>query len=264
MERITSRQNPRVKMLLALRKPEQRRRNQRFLVEGFRELDRAIQNHFSVECIFFSEHFSKKIPASWNAFSSIELSEEVFEKVSGRENPDGVLAVVHMPETPLPNALPENALIVVAEQIEKPGNLGAMLRSCESAGVDYFILAEPLTDLWNPNAIRASQGAIFGIPIAIARNEDVASFLEHEGVQVFATTPHTKNLYWNQEYQKSTAFLMGNEHAGLSDFWLQRATMPIAIPMKGATSDSLNVNVSLTLCLYEALRVRQNPSKKNL
>jgi TrmH family RNA methyltransferase len=235
-----------------------------FLVEGYRELSRAMDNDIPMDGIFFCEKFFKDL-APWDLIQRTEskniqicqVSDEVFEKISCRENCDGILGLAKFWHLDFPHVkLSNNALILVAESIEKAGNLGALMRSAESAGTDVLILCNPVTDIFNPNVIRASQGAVFSLPTVVTGNEETLEFLGANAVQIFATTPSAKNIYFHENFTSPTAIVVGSEHGGLSDFWLKNdRVMPIALPQKGM-SDSLNVNDAAAIVLYEAVRQR--------
>jgi TrmH family RNA methyltransferase len=259
MEPITSRRNPRILELVRLRRPDVRREMGRFLVEGRRESLRAHRNSLEILGIFATAAALKE----WDELEELArsaplfpVSDSVFEKISARENPDGLLCVAATPPNRFPAALPPDALVVVAERLEKPGNLGALLRTMEAAGCDLLILADPLTDLWNPHAIRASQGAIFAVPAVTCSSGEALRFLRANGVTVVATAPAAPRSYWDALPAGPLAIVAGNEHDGLGNFWLNAADLAVHIPMRGGTSDSLNVTTATALCLYEALRRR--------
>lgn len=264
MEIITSRQNDRVKFLCKLRDHIKRNRYGMFLVEGYRELSRAMDNNITMDTIFFCEKFFKDL-VQWDLIRRAEsknvqicqVSTEVFEKISCRENCDGILGLAKFWHLDFSHVkLSKNALILAAESIEKAGNLGALIRSAESVGVDVLILCNPVTDVFNPNVIRASQGAVFSLPTVVTSNEKALEFLEANAVQIFATTPSAKNIYFHENFTSPTAIIVGSEHAGLSDFWLKNdCVTPIALPQKGM-SDSLNVNDAAVIVLYEVVRQR--------
>jgi TrmH family RNA methyltransferase len=235
-----------------------------FLVEGYRELARAMANNISVDTIFFCEKLFRGL-SQWDLIQRAEdkniqvcqVSDGVFEKISCRENCDGILGLAKFWHLDFPHVkLSKNALILVAESIEKAGNLGALMRSAESAGVDVLIVCNPVTDIFNPNVIRTSQGAVFSLPTVVTSNEKTLEFLGANAVQIFATTPSAKNIYFHENFTSPTAIIVGSEHAGLSDFWLKNASVtPIALPQKGM-SDSLNVNDAAVIVLYEVVRQR--------
>ncbi len=260
-EFIQSRQNPRIQALVRLRERAERRLRGAFLVEGFREISRAGKLDELCFCpkFFKNENAADLIRTATAAGARVfELSESAFEKVSGREGADGLLAVVQTWETALDKlALPENPLVLVVEAVEKPGNLGALFRVADSAGCDAIICCDPITDIFNPNVVRTSQGALFSMPCAVASTPEVSAFLETKKISVFATTPAAKEMYWNFNYAGATAILLGSEKDGLSDFWLTAGGADkIAIPQLGL-SDSLNVATAGAICLFEAVRQRR-------
>lgn len=262
MKAITSRQNPTVKYLGELKDRKFREQEQCFLVEGFREVQRALESGKTVKALYFSQdtkpEFLKNLSAIAKAkgIPMIELSSPVFEKLTHREHPDGCMAVVEMWGLGIESlSLSTQPLLIVAEGLEKPGNLGALMRTAEGAGVDALFLCDPKVDIYNPNVIRASQGALFSLPMAVLQPEDLNHFLKAKNIQIVATSPEAKELYWDTNYILPTAILVGNEHSGLSDFWSLNA-QHVCIPMAGK-SDSLNVHSAATLVLYEALRQRR-------
>lgn len=261
---ITSKQNDRIKFLCKLRDRVKRNRYKMFPIEGTRELSRALDAHVEITTIFFCEKFfgggSQRhliATAEGKNISLCEVSADVFEKISNRENCDGVIALASFWQTPLENVkLSPNPLLLVAEGIEKAGNLGALMRSAESAGVDALILCDPVTDIFNPNVIRASQGAVFALPIAVASNGETLEFLGKNSIGVFATAPSAKAPYFGEDFTGKTAIAVGSEHGGLSEFWLKNAAIKkISLPQMGAC-DSLNVNDAAVVVLYEVLRQR--------
>ena len=277
-EKISSRQNPHVRRLAELRERAARTESGLFLLEGLRELERAAANGIEfVEFLFCPElvrnPLAEKIFASARerlAPSAIfELSRPAFEKISYRDRPEGVIAVARMREHTLATlpafgegkggAVP---LFLVAESVEKPGNLGALARVADSAGCTALICCgDAGTDVYNPNAIRASQGTLFSVPIAVAPAREVRDWLFAHGVTIFATAPAAEKIYWDCDFRVPAAVLMGTEATGLSDFWLgeknaDSRVVPVAIPQLGA-ADSLNVSVAASVCLFEALRQRK-------
>jgi TrmH family RNA methyltransferase len=256
MERIESGKNPRIGRLTRLRRARERRRLGQFLIEGRRECGRAVANGWELlELYGTAAAFAEGLLPCRSAFL---LPDGLFSKVSARENPDGILATAPIPHCILPQSLPPDALILVAESLEKPGNLGALLRSVEAAGCKLLLLTDPLTDIWNPNVVRASQGAIFAVPMAICAAEEAIRFLRQNGVRIVAATPSAERCYWDSLPGGPLAIVVGNEHNGLTARWLRDADLTVHIPMGGDTSDSLNVSVAAALLLYEALRRRKN------
>ena len=261
---IQSRQNDQIKNLVKLRERKYRDRQERFLVEGMRELGHALNSGHELETIYYCpEYFptdqhtqlihktrSNKEP------QLVRVSKEAFAKATYREGPDGLIAVAKQQAHSIQELnVSANPLLLILEGIEKPGNLGAILRSADGAGADAIILVDCLLDLYNPNAIRASQGVFFSVPIVNAEKSYLIKWLSDKQIQCFATTPDTTKLHWSADYKAPTAFLFGNESKGLSQFWLDQAKQQIRIPMAGK-ADSLNVSASVAICLYEARRQR--------
>lgn len=269
---ITSRQNPRILRLVRLRERSSREREGVFLLEGLREIERAVTGGIRITEFYFCPEQIRSRPAQLIAEkmrqivpeeNCFELSASAFEKISYRDKPEGVLAVAEMRKHTL-DALPqphpgEAPLYLVAESIEKPGNLGALLRTADSAGCTALICCGAGTDVYNPNAVRASQGTLFSMPLAIAPAETVYTWLRERNVAVFATTPDAEKLYWNCDFRQSCAILLGTEATGLSPFWLEnpeaKSVIPVAIPQRGL-ADSLNVSMAAGICLFEAVRQR--------
>ena len=272
-EKITSRQNPRVQRLVRLRERASRVAEGVFLLEGLRELERALASGIEFTEFYFCPEFIRNPLAekiflkAQNALPDsviVELSRPAFEKVSYREKPEGVLAVAKMRTHALEDIrVPAGAapLFLVAESIEKPGNLGALLRTADSAGCTALICCGNAgTDIYNPNAIRASQGTLFSVPLAVASTEAVYAWLHELGVKIFATAPAAEKIYWECDFRVPAAILMGTEATGLTDFWLGenagKDIVPVAIPQCGL-ADSLNVSMAATICLFEAVRQRK-------
>ena len=187
-----------------------------------------------------------------------EVSEEVYAKIAMREGTEGVIAEVRTPERRLEElALPQRPLVVVLESVEKPGNLGAVLRSADAAGADAVLFCDPLTDLWNPNLIRASIGAVFTVPCVACSSAEAIAFLKARGIRILTAQLQDSSLYYDCDMTAGTALVMGTESTGLSEAWRAAADAHIRIPMLGAL-DSLNVSVSAAILLFEAVRQRQN------
>ena len=197
----------------------------------------------------------------WNGgrqTKGIEVSEEVYAKIAMREGTEGVIAEVRMPERRLEDLpLPRNPLVVVLERVEKPGNLGAVLRSADAAGADAVLVCDPLTDLWNPNLIRASVGAVFTVPCAACSSAEAIAFLKARGIRILTAQLQDSSLYYDCDMTVGTALVMGTESTGLTGQWREAADAHIRIPMLGRL-DSLNVSVSAAILLFEAVRQRQH------
>jgi RNA methyltransferase, TrmH family len=248
---ITSGENPRIKSALRLRKSRERRRAGLFLAEGPREVERAIAAGLVVREVFHSPELlpdwdTSAVPPGVRTEAVIG---RVLARLSYRSDPEGVIAVVEAPESALPA---DSTLLLVAVGIEKPGNLGAMARTADAAGADALLIADTNTDPWNPNAIRASTGAVFSLPMVAATRTEV-SRLPHRKVAAVLGAPaaHT-----DLDYIGPTAFLIGAEDEGLTDGWRAIADEQVQIPMRGRTADSLNASTAAAVLLFEAVRQR--------
>jgi TrmH family RNA methyltransferase len=243
---ITSLENPRVREVVRLRKARERRREGVFIAEGVREVERALAAGLVLRQIF---HAPELLP-DWAPGTSVEeVSARVLAKMSYRDEPEGLLAVFETPS----RAIPAGAtLLVVAVGIEKPGNLGAIARSADAAGADGLLVAEGEVDPWNPNAIRASTGSVFTLPIVAATRDEVAALEQQKVAAVLgAATRHT-----DADLTAPTAFLVGAEDTGLDAAWRETADLQVEIPMSGAAADSLNASAAAAVLLFEAVRQR--------
>jgi TrmH family RNA methyltransferase len=186
----------------------------------------------------------------------ITVSRAVFEKISYRDNPDGWLAVFPIPQVSLADLeVSDLPLILVAESVEKPGNLGAILRTADAAHADALLVCDPRVDLWNPNVVRASRGAVFSVPTLECENASALAWLKRREIRVLAATPSAREIYSDVDLRQPTAIAVGTEDEGLTEFWMSNADVRIRIPMMGKVN-SLNVSVSTALILYEAVRQR--------
>lgn len=256
-EYITSSANPKFKRLIALlQKSSERRESALFTVEGVREISHCIEAGYKPDCIFFCPDIvSEEILPQCRHFS---LSAGLYAKAAYREGTEGAIGVFQAVEHPLSSLhLKDNPLIAVLESVEKPGNLGAVLRTCDAAGADALIICDPRTDLYNPNLIRASIGAVFTVPTAVCTTEQAITFLKSKGIRILTAQLQDSSLYYDCPMTKGTAIVMGTEATGLSDKWRQAADAHIRIPMLGKL-DSLNVSVSAAILLYEAVRQRND------
>ena len=258
MELISSAQNPKVKRLLELQqKSSERRKHGLFVVEGRREVERCIQKGYQIDSLFWCpEIFGAEEPAA-NGARVFEVSATIYNKVAYRGGTEGIIAEVKTREHTLQDLrLPDSPLIVVLERVEKPGNLGAILRSADAAGADAVIVCDPLTDLYNPNLIRSSTGAFFSVPCVACTSAECIAFLKQHTIRILTAQLQDSSLYYDIDMRQPTAIVMGTEATGLTDQWRQAADAHIRIPMLGIT-DSLNVSVSAAILLYEAVRQRQ-------
>ena len=268
---LTSPQNPRIKTLLQLeQKSSERRRAGLFVVEGQRELHHCLVSGLGVESVFWCREL---VPADFETavlaeveraagrtgvpFRSVEVSRGVYEKIAYRGSTEGVVAVVRDRRLTLADLpVKEHPLIVVLERVEKPGNLGAILRSADAAHADAVVVCDSLTDLYNPNLIRSSIGAIFTVPCVACSTEECIAYLKAHGIRILTAQLQDSHLYYDTDMTCGTAIVMGTESTGLTDTWRRVADAHIRIPMLGQL-DSLNVSVSTAILLFEAVRQRR-------
>ena len=259
-EQITSFQNPKVKNLLLLQEKSSARREQGlFVVEGRRELEHCIEAGYKVRSVFYCPEIADVPSFSGLSRESlvIEVPAQLYRRIAYREGTEGIIAEVEAKQLSLTDLqLPENPLIVVLESVEKPGNLGAVLRSADAAGASAVIVCDPLTDLYNPNLIRASIGAVFTVPVVAASSAEVIRFLKGRGIAILTAQLQDSSLYYDTDMRRGVAIVMGTESTGLTQAWRQAADAHIRIPMLGRL-DSLNVSVSAAILLFEAVRQRQ-------
>ena len=257
---ITSVQNPKVKKLLLLQqKSSERRKEGLFVVEGRRELEHCVEAGYAIDTVFYCEELSlEPLPADfWGAQHVYAVSRAVYEKIAYRGSTEGVVAEVKSRQLSLSQlSLGEHPLLVVLERVEKPGNLGAVLRSADAAGADAVIVCDPLTDLYNPNLIRSSIGGIFSVPCVACTSAECIAFLKEKGIRILTAQLQDSHLYYDTDMTAGTAIVMGTEATGLTDQWREAADAHIRIPMLGRL-DSLNVSVSAAILLFEAVRQRQ-------
>ena len=261
---LTSLQNQRVKAVVGLRQRSDRDEHGEMIVEGYRELKRALDNRhfpkavFYCPALFMGANESSLLERAREAGAeTIECSAPVFEKMSYRDRPEGLLAVASQVRRTLADLqVPAQPLIVVAEAIEKPGNLGTILRTADAAGVHAVIVCDRCTDINNPNVVRSSIGTIFSVPVAEASTAETLVWLRERHVRILAATPHTDRDYYDVDLRPGTAIVVGTEQYGLSEQWMTQADLKVRIPMLGQ-ADSLNVAAATTILLYEAVRQRR-------
>lgn len=264
LEPITSLQNPRVKQVVRLRKRRERDERQILLIEGYRELLRAAETGYALHTLYVSpdwflgDNEPELIDRHEAAGAEIvPCSKEVFAKMSYRDRPDGLLGAGPYLDTSLNSLNPKpNGLYLIAESIEKPGNLGTLLRSADAAGVAALIVTDPQTDLHNPNVVRASVGTLFTVPVATCPTAEGIDWLRRHGIRSFAATPDTEDLIYDMDLTGGCALVVGAEQYGLTDTWLAGADERVRIPMAGR-ADSLNVAAAATILLFEAVRQRR-------
>lgn len=258
---ISSLQNPAIKNVVKLSKSKERKEQQLFVIEGARELSHACSGGYQVESVYvFRDMFAKtKYPdvlARIDDSRIFDISQAVFEKIAYRENSDGIIAIAKPKLHSLDQLhVSENPFVIVLESVEKPGNLGAILRTADAAAVDALIVCDPQTDLYNPNVIRSSIGTIFTVQTAVCSSREALDWLEQHHIVSFAAELQASEFYHTVDFRSPSAIVMGTEADGLTHFWLQHTKKRIKIPMRGKI-DSLNVSVSTAILTFEAMRQR--------
>ena len=258
IDNLSSASNPKIKELLLLKERSRQRREQSlFVVEGVREVSAAIKAGYDIESIFFLPHSEgEELALKVAAKHIFSLTQPLYAKVAYREGTEGIIAVVKYIERRLSDIrLSENPLIIVLESVEKPGNLGAVIRTADGVNADAVIVCDPLTDIFNPNIIRSSLGGVFTRNVCACSSEDAYEWLTQNNIRIFATELQASKWYYDSDLSGATAVVMGSESFGLKSFWRERAIERIKIPMYGEI-DSLNVSVSTAVICYEALRQR--------
>lgn len=261
MEKITSLQNTRIKNIVKLGKAKERKEQDLFILEGARELTLALSVGYKADSVFVCpELFTKTdYPHVLDSITEdliYEVSQQVFEKVAYREGSDGLIALMKPKQHSLVDlSIKSNPFIIILEAVEKPGNLGAILRTADAAQVDAVIVCDPQTDVYNPNAIRSSVGCIFTVPVAVCSSTEALAWLKQQGITSYAAELQASEWYQDVNYTTPSAIVMGTEADGLTDFWLNNADKRIKIPMRGKI-DSLNVSVSTAVITFEAMRQR--------
>jgi len=260
MTTITSLANPKIKELVQLKKASHRRQSQLFTIDGLREILAAQKAGVNLIELYYCPTLIKKWPKDQtfglNDKKIVEVSETVFQKICYKEKSDGFLAVAEYKSLTLDQIkVSAQPLIVVLESVEKPGNLGAILRTAHAAQVDAIIINENQTDIYNPNIIRASEGCLFSQQVVIASTEETISWLQANKIKSLAAATKAIKSYTTIDLKKAIAIILGSESEGLSNNWLKKADGLIKIPMK-SDIDSLNVSVSAAIIIFETLRQR--------
>ena len=260
-KQITSPQNPFIKELVQLKeKSKLRKQTSTFIIEGKRELSLALKGGYNIRTLlYYPELFSESEARAISIYGieSIEISKAVFQKLAHRDTTEGIIAVLEAKNHGLESLelTSHNPLILVAEAPEKPGNIGALLRTADAANVDAVIIANPKSDLYNPNIIRSSVGCIFTNTIAHASTTEVISYLQTHNFSIFCAALQASEAYYKQDFTKPTAIVVGTEATGLTEEWLNHSTQNIIIPMQGSI-DSMNVSVAAGILIFEAVRQR--------
>lgn len=263
-KQISSTQNTTIKYILQLQeKSRNRKKEGKCILEGFRELSLAMEGNYTIETILFypeicpQPRIQELIKKASNSPEYIEITKEVYQKIAYRSSTEGVLAIVHTKKHTLSNLqLSKNSpLILVAEAPEKPGNIGALLRTADAANVDAVLIANPKTDLYNPNIVRSSVGCVFTTQIATGSTSEIISFLKEKNIAIYCAALTASEPYHHQNFTKPSAIVVGTEATGLSDEWLSNSSQNIIIPMQGKI-DSMNVSVAAAILIFEAKRQR--------
>ncbi|NVJ88213.1 MAG: RNA methyltransferase [Flavobacteriaceae bacterium] len=261
MKKITSIHNSFIKNIFKLQEKSRERKKQGlFLIEGKREISLALAANYTLKHILFCYELidiNTLDEFENSSINIIEITKAVYEKIAYRSSTEGLLAIAEIKNTTLENITfkRENPLILIAESIEKPGNIGALLRTADAANLDAVFIANPKSDLYNPNIIRSSVGCVFTNQIAIGTSEEIIDFLIAKNINFYSATLQNSNVYYKLNYTKPTALVVGTEASGLTEIWRQKATQNINIPMQGEI-DSMNVSVSAAILIFEAKRQR--------
>ena len=257
---ITSLQNQRIKDIVKLGNSRERRKQNLFVIEGARELSLAIAGGYSVKSLFVCDDLLNRAGEGLIEKLNIiteKVSIDVFRKMAYREESDGIIAISESKQISLNTMrLSQNPFIIVLEAIEKPGNLGAILRTADAAHVDAVVVCDPKTDIYNPNTIRSSIGCVFTQQVIACTSEEALQWLKTAGIRIFAAELTASELYYETDFTQPAAIVMGTEAGGLTGFWLDNADSRIKIPMQGCI-DSLNVSVSTAILTFEAMRQRK-------
>ena len=262
-KQISSIQNSLVKEIIQLQeKSRSRKKKGLFIIEGVREISLALKGNYQVNSVWICEEIISfaKVNDSLDLPEQTEIvtiSKEVYQKISHRKTTEGIIAIAKTKEFDLANlALASTPLILIAEAPEKPGNIGALLRTADAANLDAVIIANPKTDLYNPNIIRSSVGCVFTTNIATGSTQDIIEFLRLKKIHSFAAALNEHSVNYTEiNFKEASAIIVGTESTGLSNDWLNNATKKIIIPMNGEI-DSLNVSVSAAILIFEAKRQR--------
>jgi len=260
LKQITSIQNPYIKSLVLLQeKAKARKQTGTFLIEGKREIELAVKGDYEIETILFSPDLiaeSEILQITQSQTQLIEINREVYQKLAYRDTTEGILAVAKTKPLRIQDLkLSDNPLLLIAESPEKPGNIGALLRTADAARLDAVIIANPKSDLYNPNIVRSSVGGLFTNQIATGSTAEIIAFLHERKIDFYCATLQNSTAYHTQDYTKPTALVVGTEASGLTEDWRKAATQNIIIPMQGQI-DSMNVSVAAAILIFEAKRQR--------
>ena len=258
-EKITSVQNQRIKNIVKLQKASERKKQKLFVVEGLKEIEHVVSCGYQLHSLYFCPEIAPDglteniIPIVHQAF---EVTADVFSKIAYRETTGGMIALAHSRFLSFDELkLSKIPLVVVLEHVEKPGNLGAILRTADAAQVDAVIICDPATDLYNPNVIRASIGCVFSTQVVSCSSDEAMTWLKNKGIHGIAAAIQTQKWYHECDFRQPSALIMGTESEGLSQQWRDFANEIVKIPMMGI-NDSLNVSIATAILIYEAMRQR--------
>lgn len=260
MKQISSVQNPFIKQIIQLQdKAKARKQSGTFIIEGQREIELATKGGYEVKTLLFCPELSgkaEKLKIEIAEHLKIEISKEVYQKIAYRDSTEGIIAIAKSKPLHLSDLkVGKNPLILVAEGLEKPGNLGALLRSADAANIDAVIIANPKSDMYNPNIVRSSVGCLFTRQIAVATSEEAIAFLKENNINIYCATLQDSATYHTQNYNEPCALVVGTEATGITEIWRQNSTKNINIPMQGVI-DSMNVSVAAAILVFEAKRQR--------
>lgn len=258
-EHLTSVNNPRIRNIIALQKPRERREQGVFVIEGIKEIEKALLARYELTSLFYCPGLADEYVVrsfSRNVSEVFTISNELFEKMTYRGNSGGVIATARIKEHNISDLrMKENPLFVVLEAVEKPGNLGAILRTADAAGVDAVIVCDPQTDIYNPNVVRSSVGCLFTVPVFTGSTQEIISLFRSNGIRIYCTALSASVPYHMIDFRQPSAIVMGTESTGLTRGWLDHSDQNIIIPMSGK-ADSLNVSTTAAIVTFEAKRQR--------
>jgi len=256
---ITSLKNPRIKFLTSLQNAKERKTSGLFVIEGIREISLAAASGYEITTLVVCDELyqpDNNYLVSFDVPEVLEVPELVFSKIAYRESTGGLIAIAKMKPVKLDDLkTSEGSLFLILEKIEKPGNLGAMLRTADAAGLSGVIIADPATDIYNPNVVRSSIGCLFTVPVGVAQNDEVLNWCKKNQIKTFAASLEASVDYTSIDFKSSSAIVLGSESDGLSKFWLSNSDGRIVIPMRGKI-DSMNVSNAAAIIIFEALRQR--------
>ena len=263
--RITSQQNPRVRYLVSLHKRRERDLNQQFLVEGIREHQRLLASSYQIESVWYCPDITERFEASRalvevlrerTVTGAIQVSSSVFSRIAYRGSSEGIISVVKQPTLTLSDLqIRSNPFFLIAYGLEKPGNIGSILRSADAVASDGVIVCDPRTDFFNPNVIRASIGTVFSVPVAVTNPTQLVAWAGSHGINLIATSPNATTSYTEMDLTRSCGIVIGEEHGGLPESFLGRVAHTVSLPVLGQ-GDSLNAAITAAIMLFETNRQR--------